>query len=97
LGEKEKVNVMFEQLVLQFQSAALIQLGLSENPQTKKNEKDLQQAKYFIDMLDMIQTKTAGNLSEEESKLLNSAVVNLKMNFVSVSNEAGMNKSKENN
>jgi len=90
LGENEKVDVMFAQLVLQFQSAAQIQLGLSENPQTKKNEKNLQQAKYFIDMLNMIQKKTSGNLSEEESKLLNSTVANLKMNFVSACNEAGI-------
>ncbi len=87
---------MFAQLVLQFQSAALIQLGLSENPQTKKNEKNLQQAKYFIDMLDMIQTKTSGNLSEEESKLLNKTVANLQMNFVNASNDADINKSKNN-
>lgn len=96
MGENKKVDVMFAQLVLQFQSAALIQLGLSENPQTKKNEKNLQQAKYFIDMLDMIQTKTSGNLSEEESKLLNKTVANLQMNFVNASNDADINKSKNN-
>ena len=83
---------MFAQLVMQFQSAALIQLGLIQNPQSQKTGKNLQQAKYFIDMLDMIQTKTLGNLTEEESKLLTSTVSNLQMNFVNAGKEDSGNK-----
>ena len=83
---------MFAQLVMQFQSAALIQLGLIQNPQSEKTGKNLQQAKYFIDMLDMIQTKTSGNLTEEESKLLTSTVSNLQMNFVNAGKNDSGNK-----
>lgn len=78
---------MFAQLVMQFQSAALIQLGYIANPQSNKVEKNLQQAKYFIDMLVMIQEKTKGNLSEEESKLISSTVSNLQMNFINAGKE----------
>lgn len=76
---------MFRQLVLQFHSAALIQLGQVKNPQTDKFEKNLDQAKYFIDMLGMLQAKTAGNLAKEDADLLIHTVTNLKTSFVNES------------
>jgi hypothetical protein len=82
LEEKNKHDEMFKHLVLQFHSAALIQLGLVKNPQTDKLEKNLNQAHYFIDMLAMLQKKTAGNLSKEDSDILTQSVTNLKMSYV---------------
>lgn len=73
---------MFSQLVVTFQSAALIQLGRVKNPQSDKMEKDLRRAQYSIDMLDMLDVKTRGNRSEEEDKMLKSALMNLKMSYV---------------
>jgi F0F1-type ATP synthase membrane subunit b/b' len=73
---------MFSQLVLTFQSAAWIQLGKVKNPQSNKIEKDLTQAQYSIDMLDMLLSKTKGNLNEEEGKMLGNIVATLKMNYI---------------
>jgi len=42
----------------------------------------LHQAKITIDMILMIQKKTAGNLSEDEKRLVDNIVMDLQMNFV---------------
>jgi hypothetical protein len=72
----------FIQLVLMFQAAAMQQMGKLENPITKKVERDLQQAKFSIDILEMIQQKTKGNLSENEKKFLEHILFELRMNYV---------------
>jgi len=72
----------FIQLVLMFQTAAMQQMGKLENPITKKVERDLEQAKFSIDMLEMIQQKTKGNLSENEKKFLDHILFELRMNYV---------------
>ena len=72
----------FIQLVLMFQTAAMHQMGKIQNPITKKTERDLSQAKFSIDMLEMIQQKTEGNLSENEKKFLDHALFELRMNYV---------------
>jgi hypothetical protein len=82
----------FIQLVLMFQAAAMQQMGKLENPITKKVERDLQQAKFSIDILEMIQQKTKGNLSENEKKFLEHILFELRMNYV---DEVGKDKEKK--
>ena len=65
----------------------MIALGLIESPITKKFEKNLRQAKFLIDTLDMIKEKTEGNLSQEEKELLENILSNLKLNYVKVLKE----------
>ena len=78
---EEKGN-LFMQLVFMFQAAAMQQMGKVINPLTKKIEKDLNQARFSIDILGMIEEKTKGNLSEEEKKLLDHVLFELRMNYV---------------
>lgn len=60
----------------------LIALGKLENPFTKKKEKNLQQAKYIIDTLDMLKSKTEGNLLPMEKKNLEELITYLKFSYV---------------
>ena len=60
----------------------LINLGLAENPATGKREADLAQAKYSIDLLDILNEKMRGNLTEEEQKLMNVILYDLRMRYV---------------
>jgi|TARA_B100000315_G_scaffold124956_1_gene114881 hypothetical protein len=53
-----------------------------KNPMTDKIEKNLDQASYYIDLLDMLQSKTKGNVSEYEEQMLINTVSELKMNFI---------------
>jgi hypothetical protein len=45
-------------------------------------ERDLLQAKITIDMLDMIKEKTSGNLEEDEKRILDTVLMELRMNYV---------------
>ena len=60
----------------------LINLGLFEHPSTGKVETDLEQAKYSIDLLQILKDKMKGNLTDEEEKLLNSVLYDLRMRYV---------------
>ena len=65
------------------QNAALF-LGQIPNPKTGEGEVNLEIAKMFIDQLAMIEEKTRGNLTNEESTVLRNAISNLQMAFVEV-------------
>ena len=73
-----------EFVMMQAQNAALF-LGQIPNPQTGKGEINLELAKMFIDQLGMIQEKTRGNLTNEETAVLRNTLSNLQMAFVEVS------------
>lgn len=73
---------LFSYLVSTFYSSAWMQMGKMANPMTNKVEKDMEQAQFTIDLLDMLKEKTEGNLTEDESKLLTRATKELKMNYM---------------
>jgi Domain of unknown function (DUF1844) len=77
-----------EFVMMQAQNAALF-LGQIPNPQTGKGEVNLELAKMFIDQLAMIQEKTRGNLTNEETAVLRNTLSNLQMAFVEVSQQSG--------
>lgn len=72
----------FLNLVFMFQSAAWQHLGKVKNPMTDKVERDLDQARYAIDTLAMLEAKTKGNRTPDEDKLLDHTLYELRMNFV---------------
>jgi hypothetical protein len=72
----------FFQLVLMLETAALQQLGKIKNPLTKKNELNLEQAKYSIDLLGMLEEKTRGNLTEGEEKYFQDVLAQLRLLYV---------------
>ncbi len=76
-----------EFVVMHAQNAALF-LGQIPNPKTGEGEVNLELAKMFIDQLAMIQEKTRGNLTNEESTVLRNALSNLQMAYVEVAREA---------
>ena len=84
----ETTQRFIEFVMMQAQNAALF-LGQIPNPQTGKGEVNLELAKMFIDQLGMIQEKTRGNLTSEETAVLRNTLSNLQMAFVEVSKETG--------
>jgi len=73
---------LFISIVLSLQMAAVQQLGKIMSPLTGKIERDLNQARSTIDMLEMLARKTRGNLSADEEKLLNHILFELRLNYV---------------
>ncbi|MCE5266497.1 MAG: DUF1844 domain-containing protein [Planctomycetaceae bacterium] len=57
-------------------------LGLLPNPVTKKAERHVAQAKHAIDMLAMLQQKTEGNRTPEETAELENVLHELRMAFI---------------
>jgi Domain of unknown function (DUF1844) len=84
LGELSQRFIEF--VMMQAQNAALF-LGQIPNPQTGKGEVNLELAKMFIDQLGMIQEKTRGNLTSEETAVLRNTLSNLQLAFVEVTKE----------
>lgn len=60
----------------------LINLGLFDNPATGKKEKNLEMAKYSIDLLQILSEKMRGNLTEEEDKLMMTILYDLRTRYV---------------
>ena len=69
---------------------ASIALGNVLNPATNKKEEDLSQARFLIDTLSMIKEKTKGNLTSEESGLLENLLYELRMQFINKSKSEGV-------
>ena len=69
-------------LVRTFQSSAWIALGKMENPMTDKTEVNIEQASYYVNLLEMIQEKTKGNLTDFEEQMLINTVSELKLNLI---------------
>jgi Domain of unknown function (DUF1844) len=76
-----------EFVMMHAQNAALF-LGQIPNPKTGEGEVNLELAKMFIDQLAMIQEKTRGNLTNDESTVLRNALSNLQMVYVEVAQQA---------
>jgi len=76
-----------EFVMMHAQNAALF-LGQIPNPKTGEGEVNLELAKMFIDQLAMIQEKTRGNLTDEESTVLRNTLSNLQMVYVEVAQQA---------
>lgn len=81
-GREEILSALFAQMVLQQTNMALMLLGKIANPQTGEFMRDVEAARFFIDQLEMLEAKTAGNLSKEETNLLKQSLLALRMAFV---------------
>jgi hypothetical protein len=78
----------FVNFAMSIASNAASALGMMEHPVTHKREVDLELGKHWIDVLGMLQKKTAGNLSAAEAKILESWLDDLRMQFVSLTSSA---------
>ncbi|MCX7009087.1 MAG: DUF1844 domain-containing protein [Kiritimatiellaeota bacterium] len=75
-------SAMFAQLAMMFASAAMQQMGKLVSRETGKAEINLEAAQTSIDMLDMLDTKTRGNLTADEEQMLKETLSSLKLTFV---------------
>lgn len=76
------VEADFNTLIISIASSAILSLGLEANPQTGKTEKNIDMARFNIDLLKVLKEKTKGNLSTHEDNYLNAIITDLQMKFV---------------
>jgi hypothetical protein len=75
----------FVSFVMSIASNAASALGMMEHPVTHQREVDLELGKHWIDILGMLQKKTAGNLSLQERNMIEGLLADLRMQYVSLS------------
>jgi hypothetical protein len=82
-GAEHMPEMTFERVIQSLYMQALLQLGGATEP-GQPPQVDLLGARQTIDMLDIIAKKTKGNLSESESKLVDTALFELRMGFLEI-------------
>jgi hypothetical protein len=78
-------EVNFSTFIVSLSTEILFHLGEIPHPETGERQKNLPLAKHAIDTLVMLQEKTQGNQTEEEKKLLESMLYDLRMCFIRAS------------
>lgn len=79
---RNKQAISFTTFILSLSTAALQHLGLTGEEAEGEHAPNLVLAQQTIDILAMLQQKTQGNLSEQESKLLGNILYDLRMRYV---------------
>ena len=80
---RPEIKMTFPIFISSLGMQTLTALGELENPMTKKKEIDLEQAKYMIDIIEILQDKTKNNLTSEESQMMEGLLYQLRMLYVS--------------
>ena len=76
----------FVAFIMSIASNAASALGMMEHPVTHQREVDVELGKHWIDVLGMLQKKTAGNLTPQEKRMLEGLLADLRMQYVSLVN-----------
>jgi len=76
----------FRSLVGMLAQQAIMGLGVLADRKTGGIIIDLESSRYAIDMLDLLEQKTKGNLTEEEKKELTQILGDLRTRFVQIAN-----------
>lgn len=85
-GMERTPEITFERVIQSLYMQALLQLGGAAAPGQQPHV-DILGARQTIDMLGVLAEKTKGNLSDAESKLLDTALFELHMGFLEMTQE----------
>lgn len=79
---KQQMDASLSTLVLSLASSAAMSMGLAPDPASGKTEKDLNMARFNIDLLTMLEEKTKNNRTPDEEKFISTILQDLKMKFI---------------
>lgn len=78
----ESLQARFDLLISSLAMEALIAMGDMVHPATHKQNVNLPQARYLIDLIGILDEKTAGNLTVDEDRLLKDTLYQLRMRYL---------------
>ena len=81
-------RLTFSTFILSLSTSVLVNLGELPDPLKNENDVNLPLAKQTIGLIEMLMEKTKGNLTEDEDRLIDSMLYDLRMKYV----EAAKNK-----
>ena len=77
-----ETGTLIPYLVEMFRIQAWVSLGKVMHPATGKLERDLPGARLMIDLLAELETRTEGNRSTDETRLLRGTLTELRLNYL---------------
>lgn len=77
-----ELTMDFSTFILSLNASSLIHLGEIHDPQLKVISVNLPAAKHTIEILEILKDKTVGNLDDNENKLLNDILYNLRLKYM---------------
>jgi hypothetical protein len=83
-GGRDMPPADFQSLMSTLVMPALTYLGAIPDPETGRAIVSLEYARFHIDLLEVLEAKTKGNLSEEEAQDIAQALSELRMRFVEI-------------
>jgi len=87
-AEEAEPSERFAMLVSYLSTTAMFQLGLLPGPGGEYIPADLTNAGRTIELLEVLQEKTRGNLTRQEAKLLDEVLYELRMTYLEVQKRA---------
>ncbi|MDY0133088.1 MAG: DUF1844 domain-containing protein [Desulforegulaceae bacterium] len=75
-------DIDFNTFIMSLNASALYNLGMIPDPGTGQKNKNISLAKQTIDIIAMLKEKTKGNLNEEEIKLIENILHDLRLMYV---------------
>ena len=78
----------FETLVSTMATQALFAMGAIPDPRTGQRMQHMELARHHIDMLTVLEEKTKGNLTDDETKMLTGTTYELRSRYIQLSSDA---------
>jgi hypothetical protein len=85
---REMPTPTFADLIGLLSAQAMVALGIIPSPASHKTEAQLPTARYFIDLLSILEEKTAGQLTKGESGILEETLHSLRMSYMQFSKQS---------
>lgn len=80
--QQQELQASFSMLIMSIASNSMMAMGFTPDPQTGKTEIDKHLAKFNIELLLTLKTKTKNNLTADEQGLLDHIIQDLQMKFI---------------
>ena len=81
----DEVPISFSQFVITLVQSTMVALGEVESPDTGQKQMNLSLAQDTINVLTMLKSKTGGNLSDDEQKLIDGLLLEVRTKFLTAS------------
>jgi hypothetical protein len=81
-GEADYPPITFSDFVVSLSTSVIYHFGDIPDPISRKAEKNLEAAKQTIDILGILEQKTRGNLDENEKKLMDAILYELRIRYI---------------
>jgi hypothetical protein len=91
----DRATVTFASFIMGLSTQTLMHLGEISDASADPPTRDLVAAQHLIDILAVLKTKTTGNLSAEESGLLDAMLYDLRIRYVTIAKHPGNDPGKE--